>query len=46
MVPRLATREEAKLAAAMEKATSWPRKSTSSRLHASFVLISMGVSQA
>ena len=33
--------EEAKLPAAREKATSWPRKSTRSRPLASLVLISM-----
>lgn len=40
-LPRLAMREEVKLEAAMEKATSWPRSSTSSRPHRSFPLNSM-----
>lgn len=43
--PRLAIKEEAKLQAAMEKATSWPRESTSSRRHASLVRISMGLTK-
>jgi len=37
-------REEVKLEAAMEKATSWPRSSTSSRPHTSFLLNSMSPS--
>uniref|UniRef100_A0A0A9ECS5 Uncharacterized protein n=1 Tax=Arundo donax TaxID=35708 RepID=A0A0A9ECS5_ARUDO len=39
-------REDVKLAAAMEKATSWPRRSTSSRPHTSFLLTSMSPSTA